>query len=360
MHERHPDFIDQLPWGFAPTSNNDEPLVRCKYTYWEATNEWSFSMSWCHLLGDGLSLWRFCDNLHRHYLGLPPRFIPTFEKYTTKPPTLERSALLDTIPLVPHLAVDYAPEHFFAMYTQMLETTSRIDLQFSKDQLQKMRLMAEKHAGVKISTQDALTAYLITVLNRTEQVPASWLMNVVDYRGVSAAPGCDYTPPPITSAGNITLTRFSDKIPDEAKLDVGRIATVVRDTISKTRDPDYCRRAVAISEELYTRSSNANRCQWWFPWEGGVAANNLYCVPWTGCHFGYPGKARFHVYDSWERYFRIWPGNPTKNAQGDWDANEGSARVFFRIKHHHKDKFLEIVKDDLHRMEVVDILKAKM
>jgi hypothetical protein len=199
MHERHPDFVDQLPWGFAPTSNNDEPLVRCKYTYWEVTNEYSFSMSWCHLLGmlsilhslsmlipaalgDGLSLWRFCDTLHRNYVGLKPQFIPTFEKYTTEPPTLERSALLDTIPLVPHLAVDYSPEHFFAMYTNMLESTSRIDLQFSKEQLLKIRGLAEKRSGVKISTQDVLTAYLITVLNRVDENPAKWIMNVVDVR----------------------------------------------------------------------------------------------------------------------------------------------------------------------------------
>ncbi|EIN11503.1 hypothetical protein PUNSTDRAFT_131668 [Punctularia strigosozonata HHB-11173 SS5] len=233
MQEWHPDFLDQLPWSFAPTSNNDEPLLRCKYTYWEATNESSFAASWCHVLGDGLALFQFCDNLHHHYLGLQPRTMPTFEKYTAQPPTLEQSALVETIPLVPHLAIDYAPEHFFAMYTQMLDSTCRVDLQFTKDQLQKMRAMAERHARVKISTQDALVAYLITVLNRTERVPARWLMNVVNYRGVKAAAGFDYTPPPGTSAGNITLTSFSDKIPEEAKLDLGLIATVVRDTVTK-------------------------------------------------------------------------------------------------------------------------------
>ncbi|EIN08972.1 hypothetical protein PUNSTDRAFT_134145 [Punctularia strigosozonata HHB-11173 SS5] len=335
MCERNPEF---LPWSYAPTSHNDEPLVRFKLTYWEVTNEFSFGPSWYHRLGDGLTFWRFMDNLTNCYVGAKPCFVPTFEKYMTDPPTLERSALTDTVRLVPHLAVDYSAEQFFAMYQNIMESTSRIDLQFSKNQLQKMRVFAEKSSGVK---------------------PIKWLMNVIDYRGVVAAEGSDYTPPPASSAGNITLTKYSDRIPDDAKFQIGPIASVIRNTIATSRDPDYVRRVVAISEELYTRSSNENRCQWWFPWDGGAAINNLYRVPWTGTHFGYPGKARFHVHDAWERYFRIWPGNPTQNEQGEWHANEGSARVFFRVKHHLKDKVLQIVQNDIRNMEFDDIMKAK-
>lgn len=84
------------------------------------------------------------------------------------------------MPLVPHLAVDYAPDVFFEMYQAMLKSTSYINLQFSVDQLRALQAAASANAGVKISTADAFAAYLITVLNRVSPSPIQQVINYID------------------------------------------------------------------------------------------------------------------------------------------------------------------------------------
>jgi hypothetical protein len=42
--------------------------------------------------------------------------------------------------------------------------------------------MAIKSADVRVSTMDSLVAYLVTVLNRTEDVPIRRIFNVIDVR----------------------------------------------------------------------------------------------------------------------------------------------------------------------------------
>jgi hypothetical protein len=172
---------------------------------------------------------------------MTPRFTPTFENYTTILPKLDRDGILNAIPLVPHAAVDYAPEDFFRMYTNMLRTTSRIDLQFTKKQVQAMHIVAQTTAEAKIGIKDALAAYLIGVLNRVEDVPATIISNVISvrdphgtrgsseldvvfqYRGVPPAPGSEFIPPPSTSLGNVCVVRYSDKIPAGCECDIGQV-----------------------------------------------------------------------------------------------------------------------------------------
>lgn len=70
-------------------------------------------------------------------------------------------------------------------------------------------------------------------------------------------------------------------------------------------------------------------------------------VPYTALHFGYPGKTRFYSWGAWERFFRIWPGNPERLADGTWRSNEGSAQVFFTLKHELKPLYLAAYEEDM-------------
>lgn len=74
-------------------------------------------------------------------------------------------------------------------------------------------------------------------------------------------------------------------------------------------------------------------------------------VPWTSISFGYTNQTRFYTSGCWERYFRIWPGNPERLPDGRWKSNEGSARVFFRVKTEFRERVLRVLEEDRKLME---------
>lgn len=310
---------------------------------------------------------------------------------------------------------------FFAMYGEMLGSTERVDLQFSLNQMKTMKDVARRAGKGSVSTQDALAAYLITVLNRVEpDTPCTQIMNVVDvsasvilivdpcsqpsqFRGAPVSSyNSTYKPPSISAAGNLTITHFSDDLPpstyasstsspfSKGDTSLGEIAAFVRSGVATTKsDGEYVRRVIALSEELYPRSASAGRLQWWFPYPvtrdtsssfspsssthhkekrgTTVAINNLYKVRFPALAFAAPSASvpdpcsRFYSFDSWAHYLRIWPGNPTRDPRtGRWERNEGSARTFFRVKIGLGDKVREIVKKDFEGWKEGADIRAKL
>jgi hypothetical protein len=179
-----------VSFGFAPTSSETEPVVKLKVVYYPLTGESSVFLSLCHALGDGTTAYGFLHTLSQLYHNLPAVHIPTYEKYlSTPPPLLERHHLHTTLKEVPHLAVDYDAQTFFGMYGRMIGETERVDLQFGERELEGIREAARRSSkkggdyDVEISKRDALSGYMVTVLNRAvPETPVNRIMNVVDVR----------------------------------------------------------------------------------------------------------------------------------------------------------------------------------
>jgi len=94
-----------------------------------------------------------------YYQDLPPPMVPTFEKYFTPDPTLERDLVKDVIPnvpYVPYLANLYELPVFFGLYNEMMTTTSRVDIKLSLAQLKAIKSMADETASIRACTMDAL------------------------------------------------------------------------------------------------------------------------------------------------------------------------------------------------------------
>jgi hypothetical protein len=106
--------------------------------------------------------------------------IPTFERYLDPPPTIERQFLYDTLTQVPQLGVQYTPIKFYQMFNEIQSTTSRVDIKLTFTEIMAIHATARKGTKMKISTMDSLTAFLITVLNKTEDVPIRKIANVID------------------------------------------------------------------------------------------------------------------------------------------------------------------------------------
>lgn len=254
-------------------------------------------------LGDGTTALRFMTSLSDYYLGFTPALVPTFEKYLQPPPALERHLVDDAMHLAPQLAEDMPFASFLASIYQNMATTSRIQVKFTATQLKAIRVTANLEATTKISTSDALAGYLVTVLNKISPVTIENITNIISvglvyllfsanthldsfskYRGIEAAPGHKYTPPPFTSAGNVILNLTPvKKIPANARNSIGcaatfldmqrdangrilrssLIASFIRNGIEQARDPECARRLAALFDESFTRTLGRGRIHDW-------------------------------------------------------------------------------------------------
>ena len=119
-----------------------------------------------------------------YYQDLRPVMIPTFEKYLNPAPKIERQFVYDTLAHVPHLGLHYSKKRFHEMYNEMQSTTSRVDIKLTSANIMAIRDMARKSTERSISAMDSLAAYLVTVLNRTEEVPIWRIYNIIEVRHV--------------------------------------------------------------------------------------------------------------------------------------------------------------------------------
>ncbi|KIM84836.1 hypothetical protein PILCRDRAFT_5880 [Piloderma croceum F 1598] len=290
-NENHPDIVDWLPMLFDPSGVDNKPLVRFKLTTWKKTGETSLSVAWGHVLGS--TLMGLMLSISNYYQDLRPVMIPTFEKYLDPVPRIEQQYVYDTLAQVPHLGLHYSKERVHEMYNEMQSTTSRMDIKLDPADIMAIRDMARKSTEMSISAMDSLAAYLVTVLNKTEDVPIWRIYNVIEYRGAKSDPRSIYIPPPMTSAGNNTVTVHAKPMSTDRNASIGSIAEVIREQIIRTREPENLRRIVGLSDELFNKTTEAGHSFWWFPYEGAVGINNTFKISVHDQHFGYPDRTHF-------------------------------------------------------------------
>jgi hypothetical protein len=118
-------------------------------------------------------------SLSDYYLGLTPTVVPTFEKYLQRAPTLEQHLVDEALRFAPHLAEDMPMMELVVSMQKSEATTSGVEVKFTASQLNAIRAAAELEATNKISTSDALTAYIVTVLNRISPVTIENITSII-------------------------------------------------------------------------------------------------------------------------------------------------------------------------------------
>jgi len=346
MREFHPEIVDPVMCDVDQPPSPDEPLVKIKVTSFSATGETSITFAFCHVLGDGLTFFRFTNLVSQFYCNdVPGHPIPSYDNYFHAPPCLPRSLAQDIArAYAPHLLKTYSPKDFLSLCERSFTTTTRIDVHFSLAELTRLKSHASREAGRTVSKQDALAAYLITAINRVRGPQIQQVINLVDYRGDGSTPD-GYKVPDATSSGSALLHVFSDTIPAEDSCDIGKVARLVGDTVRQVKDAEFVRQVVATTTAIMGEVFGANRQAWWGAGEHSVVLNNCYKLHSPSNHFGFRGQARFYVNGSMERYLRIWAGNPKRLSDGSWKSNEGSADVSFRLEHELKEPFLRLLTE---------------
>ena len=123
----------------------------------------------------------FMHTWSNYYQDLPMT-IPTFEKLLDPVPTIKRQFIYDTLTQVPQLGFHYRPKDCYEMFNEMHSTMSQVDIKLTHTKIMNIYSVAKQSTEKKISTVDSLTAYLVTVLNRIEDVPIRRIANIIGVR----------------------------------------------------------------------------------------------------------------------------------------------------------------------------------
>ncbi|KZT55010.1 hypothetical protein CALCODRAFT_556672 [Calocera cornea HHB12733] len=347
LRDFHPDVVDPVLCDNENPPAHKEPLVKMKVTNFVNTGETSITFAFCHVLGDGLTFFRFTNMISQFHRGLPAVHpLPTYETYFRGPPRIPDHRVHQVVQeAAPHLLKHYDNNDVGELYARSFLSTTRLDIQFSLDELSILKREASREAGRNVSKQDALAAYLIAAINRTSDTQVNQIINLVNIRGEGETPD-GFQLPRLSSAGSQLLHVFSPPLAPEDSRKLGKLAKCVGDTVRQVRNAEYVKNTAAATIAIMTQLFGARRQAWWGAGPNQIVLNNCYKLTSPDTHFGYPGKAVFVVNGSMERYIRIWAGNPSRNSDGTWSANEGSADVSFRIEHELAEPFMKLLTED--------------
>ncbi|KAJ7639329.1 hypothetical protein FB45DRAFT_1055467 [Roridomyces roridus] len=332
----------------------DEPLMRVKMTYCRTTNETILGCSYCHMLGDGEFIHQFIYAVSQYYQGKKPAFgTPTWEKLNDNPSTAD---FIDRF--LPHLKVLYPMDEWMGMVGGVMGSTSQVDIMFTAQQIEQFRAVADTHPGrkgTKSSAQDALSAYVITTLNRVLPTPITKVSSMLSYRGVANPKTLgpdEWRIPGSHAVGNAIFQAFTDRMTVDEASSIGSIALVIRQSLKDTRNYEHIKRIIAVSEPIWQRQSQEAKEHKFWSDDGTFALNSMpKCVSITvlkNFHFGYgPERTRCVFYGAYPGFARFFQAPPSQHLDGTWDSNEGAMVMFVRVPTVVRDKFVTLIAEDL-------------
>ncbi|KAF5374209.1 hypothetical protein D9758_004644 [Tetrapyrgos nigripes] len=387
----HTDIIIDKgsPWT-GPLGQNlvdeDEALVRIRFTRIHQSGEMVYGLSWSHALGedqiqftyesangragDGFSLHLFTVYIAHFYRGsdisqLP---IPTFSKTFVPAPPSDPRIAAEILPLVSKSNVSRAklPKVIMERFARSLQTTVPVRLRFTVEQLDALVDRCEAANGYRPSRVNAMVAYFAYAYNTvvSDERKLTTILNTIGYRGtrwaspghignaVFIVPSPSFSPSSPTSGVKENQEYFNSAIASiAAKLRLGTKHSLVREFLDVYL-PFY---------ESCCRDLWENRLvQDGFPAsEQEITINSCYRVDYRkGGDFGFqcshesqaPGHypVRMHMTGMMEKYLRIFRANlPWPGKDGKWEVHlEGGAEMGFTMNKMDADMLIERIRRD--------------
>ncbi|OSD02775.1 hypothetical protein PYCCODRAFT_1435056 [Trametes coccinea BRFM310] len=337
----------------ATTTTDQTKMLLFKLTL--AGSETAVGVSWHHTLGDAFVLERFMRKLSEQYQGRSSEDIPTptFDKRAFPAPTgslIERYA-----PLMPHLVETYSVSEVGKRYADLNADTTPVRFKISQEQLNKLKDKVAKALGqidVVPTSQDVLTAYVVSVLNRCTGIPIKMITNAASYRHVP-----DVLPSPDV-AGNavyIVPTALS-----RAPLSMTGTAAEVRRSIQLSRSRSFVEEYMTAASALMLEAVNNHRAWVFVPRPEKLSVNSNSSINWQSAHFGYPGTTRFHTSGLNDHYMRVFPSNPessnftTSTVSSAESATSGSLDVFFSVSKAFAGQVSSLIQSELNGRDFPD------
>ncbi|KAG2124575.1 hypothetical protein BD769DRAFT_1467840 [Suillus cothurnatus] len=318
-------LLSQLPPD-AIIVNGSASLVRFKITSFK--DRTCLAVSWHHTLGDAVALCRFMQTLSLFYQRVQPDFSPpTFDKHQYRTPGPSTSS--EFLPLMPHLWASYPFDELEAKYAEACEDLANLRWRFHEHHLHALHSMLSVNEENYVSWHDCLTAYIVTLLNRSMPRPIRMVTNVANFRRVEA----HYIASNV--AGNVIQNIPSGTLPSH----MSGIAIAVRESIVRCRDGMFLEDWMAVASDIMLATANAGKSFFFASRPGVMSINSNVAIDWCDAHFGFPDSSSFFTTGSLKFYFRPFKSNPTLH-DGTWRPRKGSVDVSMGVPRVLKAKLL--------------------
>lgn len=281
------------------------------------------------MAGDAVALCRFMQTLSLFYQRVEPDFSPpTFDKHQYRTP--EPSTSSDFLPLMPHLWVSYPFGELETKYAEACEDLGNLRWRFHEHHLHALHSMLSADEEGYLSWHDCLTAYIVTLLNRSMPRPIRMVTNVANFRRVEA----HYIASDV--AGNVIQNIPTGTLPSHMR----GIAISVRESIVRCRDRMFLDDWMAVASDIMLATANAGKSFFFTSRPGVMTVNSNVAIDWCGAHFGFPDSSSFFTTGSLKFYFRPFKSNPTL-CDGTWRPRKGSVDLSMGVPRVLKAKLLD-------------------
>ncbi|CAF3956607.1 unnamed protein product [Rotaria sp. Silwood1] len=328
-------YLDEVQTKKLIGGSRDEPLVRLKLYHLVQSGEWIMGASWSHILGDADAFLHFLNTISHLYQQMQPlKPMPVFERRLwLKEEADER--------LLPDIKQFLDGEQMKTNGINDQVTYDQLNICFSEQQLIKLRTLI---GGQYVSTQDALSAYIILTLNTHCTQNDDQLIvrtnTMINYRNVSDSVA------PSGLVANAVLMPLSDRFEDPKSL--SSIAKTIRNSINQSRNVEFIERWVATADKVIRTIVHENRLPKMSTIKDQIVVNSNVRYDWANLvDFGHTDKCRF--YTIWTRalYLRIFRLNPIYDGTQWLGRDQNGAEVAFRVEKDKKEKFIKAWQKDI-------------
>jgi hypothetical protein len=328
-------FLDEVQTTKFIDGSGDEPLFRLKLTHLVQSGEWIMGASWSHMLGDADAFLRFLNTISRLYQQMEPlEPMPAFERRLWLKEEADEY-------LLPDLKQFFDGEQIKTNGINDQVTYDQLNICFSGEQLNKLHTLI---GGQDVTSQDALSAYIILTLNthciqNNDQLIVR-TNTMINYRNVSDSVA------PRGLVANAVLMPLSDRFEDPKSL--SSIAKTIRDSIKQSLNVEFITRWVATADEAIRTIVLEKRLPKMSILNDRIVVNSNWRYDWANLvDFGHTDKCRF--YTTWTRtlYLRIFRLNPVYDGTQWMGRDTKGAEVAFRIEKDKKKKFMDAWQKDI-------------
>ncbi|KIM58734.1 hypothetical protein SCLCIDRAFT_127632 [Scleroderma citrinum Foug A] len=155
---------------------------------------------------------------------------------------------------------------FAEVGAQFAEANKGVELlnwRFTGEELRRLHASISSSGQRALTIQDCLSAYIVTVLNRCREKPIRMVTNQANYRRVKA-PFVEEN-----MAGNAIQTIITEQLP----LDMVGIATAIRTSIIRSRDPQDLENWLSTATDLMLTTANSGKSFFFKPYDDVVDVN---------------------------------------------------------------------------------------
>ncbi|KAF5386593.1 hypothetical protein D9615_001725 [Tricholomella constricta] len=329
-HENLGSFLCP-PLPATAVVNEDLALLQFKLTMSE-NGDTAIGVSWHHALGDLTLLHRFMNTISRIYEGLEPSFpTPTFTKQHFPVPDAETLAKYSSF--CPYLVHSLSG----SKYGETQRTISRVDWRVSRRELESLRGAVQLMIpALKVSLQDCLTAYVVTVINQHRPFSIKKVTNAASYREIKAP----FVQPDV--AGNAILI-----IPTEEDFRGGanivEVAKKIRESLLHNLEARRLEQSMSVISYLMLLAANEHRPPFFGIETTTLSINSNIRLDWASVAFGYGGLARFYTCGYSRFYLRTFSSNP--------GVHEASFDVSFGVPDDMKARVIQTLQSDFGNLE---------